>query len=82
MLYWALTLHQKILGEFFGAMGRWFAVMGSSLVSLVSPKLGSLGLSLEKRSIAWKVSDRVGVDGVGAKFPFFSGFGSFPVAED
>ena len=48
MLYWALTLHQNIFGEFLFAMGRWLSVMGSSLVSLVSPELSSLGLSLEK----------------------------------
>ena len=43
---------------------------------MVSPELGSLGLILEK------VSDGVGVDGVGEKFPFLSGFCCFPVAED
>ena len=48
LLCWALTLHQTIFGEFLFAMGLWLAVMGSSLVSLVSLGLGSLGLSLEK----------------------------------
>ena len=47
--------------------------MGSSLVSLVSPELGSLGLSLEKGGSLGKFLT-VGVDGVGAKFP--------PVAKD
>ena len=54
MLYWALTLHQNIFGEFLFAMGRWLSVTGSSLVSLVSPELGSLGLSIEKGALLGK----------------------------
>ena len=38
----------KIFWGIFFIMGRLLSVMGSSLVSLVSPKLRSLGLSLEK----------------------------------
>ena len=47
------------------------------------PRAWVIGSESWKRSIARKVSDGVGVDGVGAKFPLFlSGFCSFPVAED
>ena len=49
--------------------------MGSSLVSLVSPELGSLGLSLEKGASLRKF---LAGDRVGAKFPFFAGFLQFP----
>ena len=65
------NITSKMFGEFFCAMGRWFAVMGSSLVSLV-------GSESWKRSIARKVSDGVGVDGVGSKFPFLRVFAVSP----
>ena len=52
--------------------------MGSSLISLVSPELGSLGLSLEKGASLGKFQTELVVEGVGAKFPFFLGFLQFP----
>ena len=75
------TLHQNSFC-LFCVMGRLLSVVGSSLVSLASPELGSLGLSLEKEHRS-KVSDGVGVDGGRSEIPFFfAGFCGFPMAED
>ena len=46
------------------------------------PRAWVVGSEFWKRSITRKVSDGVGVDGVGAKFPFLQVFAVFPVAED
>ena len=64
----------KYFQRLFFAMGRWLSVLGSSLVSLVSPELGSLGLSLEKEHRSesfWRGWCRRGR----SEIPFFGGGG-------
>ena len=82
MLYWALTLHKNIFGGIFICNGPVAFRNGILSRIIGQSRAFFIGSESWKRSIAWKVSDRVRVDGVGAKFLFFSGFCSFPIAED
>ena len=58
-------------------MGRWLSIMGSSLVSLVSLELGSLGLSLEKGASLGKFLTGLVQTGSERNYLFF-GFLQFP----